>query len=343
MTEAGRHGVRRPRIRARTVAVSGAVLVALAVVGVGTANAASGTWSHHRRPKPSASASSTASPPAATPTPSGSATSGAGTPGAGTPGAGTPGSGTPTAAGYTLPPANATFDYQINDAYTLPAGVRVVSRDHDASPAKSADPAKPIYNICYVNGFQTQTDAADWWKSNHNDLLLYRNGKLVTDSDWNEIMLDITTDAKRKALAAIVNGWIDQCAANKFQAVEIDNLDTFTRTGGALTQAQAVAYASLLVSHAHDKGLAVAQKNTTELGSTGRDKVGFDFAIAEECAENNECQDYVDVYQHHVILIEYDSANFKDACDGYGATLSIVRRDHDVTAPGSSKYAYQSC
>jgi hypothetical protein len=321
MTEAGRHGG-RPRVRVRTVAVAGAALVALVALGVGTASAATGSWSHHRRPKANASASSTPNPPAASTTPSGATPSG---------------SSSTASTGHPPPPANAQFDYQIGEPYTPPSGVRVVSRDHDASPVSG------LYNICYVNGFQTQSDAASWWKSNHNDLLLRRNGQLVTDDDWNEIMLDITTDAKRQALAAIVDGWIDQCANKHFQAVEIDNLDTFTRAGGALTKDQAVAYATLLASHAHGKGLAVAQKNTTELGSTGRSKVGFDFAIAEECAENSECQDYRDVYGDHVIVIEYDSANFKQACSGYGAALSIVRRDRNVTAPGSSTYAYQSC
>jgi hypothetical protein len=320
MTAAGRHGGRRPRVRVRTVAVSGAVLVALAVVGVGTASATGGAWTRQGSPRhtgPYPSATSTSSPSAA-------AQAGSGAP-------------TAAAAEYAPPPANAPFDYQINEPYDPPAGVRVVSRDHDASPASGR------YNICYVNGFQTQSEAANWWKTNHSDLLLRHNGKLVTDDDWNEIMLDITTAAKRTALAEIVNGWIDQCADKKYQAVEIDNLDTYTRADGALTQAQAVAYVTLLVSHAHGKGLAAAQKNTAELADTGRSKIGFDFAIAEECANWNECQDYVDVYRDHVIVIEYDSTNYKKACNGYGATLSIVRRDRDVTAPDSAKYVYQSC
>src|SRR5947207_11288634 len=65
-------------------------------------------------------------------------------------------------AAVTVPPANAAFDYQIGEPYRPPAGVRVVSRDHDASPAAG------LYNICYVNGFQTQTEAAQWWQANHD-------------------------------------------------------------------------------------------------------------------------------------------------------------------------------
>jgi hypothetical protein len=43
------------------------------------------------------------------------------------------------AATWAPPPANAAFDYQIGGAYAPPAGVTVVSRDHDVSPA--AEPA----------------------------------------------------------------------------------------------------------------------------------------------------------------------------------------------------------
>ena len=51
-----------------------------------------------------------------------------------------------------------------------------MSRDHDAAAAPG------LYNICYVNAFQAQPDAASWWKTNHPDLLLHdKNGNLVID------------------------------------------------------------------------------------------------------------------------------------------------------------------
>src|SRR5437016_1206970 len=76
-------------------------------------------------------------------------------------------------AAYAPPPANAGFDYQIGEPYGPPSGVGVISRDHSASPAAGN------YNICYVNGFQAQTEAAGWGKGNHDDLLLKRDGKYV--------------------------------------------------------------------------------------------------------------------------------------------------------------------
>jgi len=48
-----------------------------------------------------------------------------------------------------------------------------------------------------------------------------------------------------------------------------------------------------------DRGLAIAQKNTAELGATGR--AGFDLAIAEECYANRECGEYTRPYGRRVI------------------------------------------
>lgn len=236
------------------------------------------------------------------------------------------------------PPANASFDYQIGAPYTPPAGVTVVSRDHDASAASG------LYNICYVNAFQAQTDAASWWKSNHPDLLLHdAKGNLVIDRDWNEILLDFSTAAKRAALTTIVGGWIDGCAGKGFKGMEPDNLDSWTRSKNLLTESQAVAYAASLVSYAHGKGLAVAQKNTADLSTASARQAGFDFAVAEECADFDECQNFTATYGNHVIVIEYTKSQFTKACNAYGSTLSIVLRDVDVTAPGSGSYVFKSC
>jgi hypothetical protein len=84
--------------------------------------------------------------------------------------------------------------------------------------------------------------------------------------------------AKRTAIAGIVNAWIDG-----FQAVE---------------------YLRLLAPHAHAAGLAIGQKNTTELGTRGK-TADLDFAIAEECGRYDECGDYTNVYGDNVIDTEY--------------------------------------
>ncbi|MCX4234823.1 endo alpha-1,4 polygalactosaminidase [Streptomyces ortus] len=231
-----------------------------------------------------------------------------------------------------LPPVNASFDYQIGQAYTPAAGVGVVSRDHTASPAAG------LYNICYVNAFQAQPGAESQW----GDLLLKdAAGKVVYDPDWDEAFLDIRTADKRRQVAAKVNAWIDTCADKGFDAVEPDNLDSFTRTN-LISESNAKAFVKLLADHAHDKGLAIGQKNTPQL-STSRSATGLDFAVAEECGEWKECGDYTEGFNDHVIVIEYKQKYFDETCAQWGGRLSVVLRDVLVTAPGSSGYVRKAC
>jgi hypothetical protein len=321
----------------RRVVVVGVVLVA-ALAGLGTAGCEPSDQATRRAANTADTADTADTGP--TPTASGpqpAASDATASPSAtGTAATGTAATGT-DATGYAPPPPNAGFDYQIGGAYPLPAGVTVVSRDHTDRPAPGA------YSICYVNGFQAQAEEAGWWRKYHDDLLLKRDGEYFVDEDWDEILLDITTPAKREALLAIVGGWIDGCAANGFRGVEVDNLDSWTRSGGLVTQAHAVAYATLLAARAHAKGLAIAQKNAVELSRTGRTQIGFDFAIAESCMDYDECDGYTGGYGDQVIVIQYADASFRRACDRYGARLSIVRRDRDVSVPGLSSYVFRSC
>ena len=335
--------------RSRTMLGVAVSLTAVAAVGiaVGTADAGTRHWpgNGHRRPVPTTSAAPSApapptSVPTSAPTQAPSATPTRSASGSAAP-TGTPKPDTstsPAASSWAPPPANGSFDYQIGDPYTPPAGVVVVSRDHDA------DAAPGLYNICYVNAFQAQTGAAAWWKANHPDLLLHdANGKLVIDKDWNEILLDYSTAAKRTALTAVVGDWIDECADKGFQGLEPDNLDAYTRSKGLLSESQAMAYAASLITYAHDKGLAVGQKNTADLSTAAARQAGFDFAVTEQCADYDECQRYTATYGNHVFVIEYSRSQFTKACNTYGSTLSIVLRDVDVTAPGSESYAFKTC
>jgi hypothetical protein len=256
------------------------------------------------------------------------------------------------------PPANAPFDYQIGGAYPPPAGTAVLSRDRRDPP----DPA--AYSICYVNAFQTQPDEMQSVWHRHPDLLLRRTGVRlpahadpaveadarrywVRDSAWNELLLDISTATKRTALAILVGAWIDSCARDGFQAVEFDNLDSWNRSlesRRSLRRRDAVAYASLLVERAHAAGLAAAQKNTPGL-SRDRAAIGFDFAIAEECARFGECDAYTREYGAHVIDVEYRRQDFVRACrdPAVGAALSVVRRDRAVSPRGARGYVFDTC
>jgi hypothetical protein len=248
--------------------------------------------------------------------------------------------GTPATAGPaptpTLPTANAKWDYQIGKAYQPRAGVTVVSRDREAKPFAGG------YTMCYVNAYQTQPNEARWWKRHHANLLLKKDGKLVVDGFWGEILLDVGTKAKREKLARIVGRWIHGCAQDGFQAIEPDNLDSWTRSKQQLTRDDAFAFAKLLVAKAHAEGLAIGQKNAAGATALGK-RTGFDFAVAEECGRWRECKNYMDAYRHHVYVIEYRLKDFRYSCNHWGDKLSIVLRNLMVTGPGSKNYVYKSC
>ncbi|MDQ0956630.1 hypothetical protein QFZ66_000508 [Streptomyces sp. B4I13] len=250
-----------------------------------------------------------------------------------------PGSDTqkPTTAKVALPTPNQPFDYQIGHPYTPPKDVEAVSRD------RTAEPARGLYNICYVNAFQAQPDALGWWQKNHPDLLLRDGpGKLVEDEDWGEVLLDTSTASKRTRLAKIVGGWIDGCADSGFQAVEPDNLDSYERSRNRLTRQHNAAFAKLLAQRSHAAGLAVGQKNTTDL-LPERPVIGFDFAVVEECGQYQECGDYAEAYADRVYAIEYTDSGYRQACAGWGGKLSIVQRDRHVSAPGSGTHRHRAC
>ena len=143
---------------------------------------------------------------------------------------------------------------------------------------------------------------------------------------------------------------IEGCAEKGYAAVEYDNLDSWTRFDGTpladevpFAKPDALAYAKLLTRRAHERGMAVAQKNTADINRKQSKRVGFDFAIAEECSRYNECDRYQHVYGNHVIEIEYRRKDFRKACRTVGPDISVVLRDRLVTRPGSRSYVYDAC
>lgn len=237
---------------------------------------------------------------------------------------------------HTPPPEGAAPDYQLGGAYPPDPHVGIVGRD------RTAEPVPGVYSICYVNAFQTQPGEADAWPET---ALLLRDGRPVVDPDWpDEIILDTSTNSSRDAIAQVVGPWIEGCAASGFDAVELDNLDTFTRTDGALDLADNLALAETLVAVAHASGLAAAQKNAAEYATELHDEAGFDFAVAEECAVHDECAAYTDVYGERVIDIEYTdqtSRPFAQTCADTPA--STVLRDRALSTPDDPGYAFETC
>lgn len=221
-------------------------------------------------------------------------------------------------------------DYQLGGARDgLPDAVGIVVRDREAEPLAGR------YNVCYVNAFQTQPDERRFWKRKHWRLVLKRHGRPVVDEVWGEWLLDIRTPARRRALARIVGRWTDRCAQDGFDAVEYDNLDSFSRSHHLIKPRHAKRYARLIVRRAHDAGLRAGQKNWAGWDGT---RVGFDFAVAEECGQYRECRRYAAAYGDHVLAIEYRRRGFERTCAAYGDQWPVVWRNHALTPGGRHEW-----
>ncbi|WP_324012944.1 endo alpha-1,4 polygalactosaminidase [Microbacterium sp. JZ37] len=259
--------------------------------------------------------------------------------------------------GIRLPPRDGVLDYQLGGAYAPAPEVTIVVRDRTEAPADGA------YGVCYVNLFQTQPDPASgpdpalegttaWWDAVHPELLLRdADGALVVDEEWNEALFDIRTAATREALLQIQSAWLRGCADDGYDAVEPDNLDQHERSHGLQTLDHALAYMAEVIPLAHRLGLAVAQKNTAELGTSGPE-LGFDFAVAEECELHDECADYR--YPGRVLEIEYDDTGaverdgttrtaFEWACARRSGDHPITLRDRDATPRGDPAHVFAHC
>lgn len=234
----------------------------------------------------------------------------------------------PGAAGSDPLPVGTDVDYQLGGAVDRPEHVGILVRD------RTEDPAEGRYNICYVNAFQTQPDAKRYWRQREG-LLLHRRGKLVVDGRWGEWLFDVRTPTKRKRLATIVGRWVQGCADAGFDAVEYDNLDSFTRSKRLVERRQSLRFARMLVRRAHRADLSVGQKNLAGFDGT---TIGFDFAVAEECARYDECARYVDHFGDQVVMIEYRDRDARRACRDFGASHAIVRRDRALKPSYEPRY-----
>ncbi|WP_298255185.1 endo alpha-1,4 polygalactosaminidase [uncultured Arthrobacter sp.] len=233
-------------------------------------------------------------------------------------------------------PAGARLDYQLGGAYEPATGVQVVVRD------VSDPPAADLYSVCYLNGFQTQPEESASWGA--DGLVLLVDGVPLADPEWpDEFLLDTSTADQRTAIAERIGVGLQECADKGYEAVELDNLDSYTRSDGLLTLPDNLELAAMLVEHSHDLGMLVGQKNAAEESATFKD-VGFDFAVAEQCVEFDECADYADAYGTAVLGIEYpEESGVEDPCTAPDRPESMVLRDRDLTKPGDRAYLYRAC
>lgn len=241
-----------------------------------------------------------------------------------------------------LLPFGQPADYQLGGDYDVDPDVKIVTRD------STSEPADGVYSICYVNGFQSQPGDDELWTGDNPDLVLRNDaGEAIIDPNWpDEFILDTSSPANRQRISSLIGLSIDDCADKGFDAVEIDNLDTYSRSETRIAVDDNLALAALFSDRAHGRGMAIGQKNSAELGDRGRIDARFDFAVTEECVRFEECDAYADVYGDAVIDIEYTddlSAPFEEICASNDRPATTTLRDRNLVAKGEPDYVFEHC
>ncbi len=226
------------------------------------------------------------------------------------------------------------FDYQLDKAYPPQQNVAVVVRD------KSELPAIGLYNVCYINGFQTQPNEGNdpHWNDEFELKLKDADGNDVEDDRWKEFVLDIRTQPKRKRLVEIIARWIAKCAQNGFDAVEIDNMDTYLRTD-LIQPEHNIAVMRDIIKIAKGMGLDVAQKNALDIANS----LEADFVIAERCSKYDICDDYINRFPGRTFIVEYEKRRFEEACRDFGNKALVIHRDVNLKPKGHADHIYQQC
>ena len=163
---------------------------------------------------------------------------------------------------------------------------------------------------------------------------------VVGDRDWpGEYLLDISTTGKRRALGRITSRWMDVCVAHGFRAVR---RTTWTRGRAArvLDWSDTVAMSRILVpSGAPARGLAVAQKDTAELASRRRRRLGLRRRRGARSIAVRGIVHGPTVGDRDRILRRRRSA-FDRACAARGAGSAILYRDHQPRRAGARQYRF---
>lgn len=203
-----------------------------------------------------------------------------------------------------IPTAGQTWQIQLSDSDVgeiLP--VEVYDLDGFETTKETVDRLheRGIQVICYIDAgtFEDWRPDADRYPDE------------IIGNSWDEWEGERYLDIRRiDLLAPILEARMDMCAEKGFDAIDPDNMDTvWADTGFPLTEQDQIAFNRWIAQAAHDRGLAVGQKNVADLTPDLVDF--FDFAVSEDCLVDGWC-DQLNPYiaaGKPVFAIEYTDQN----------------------------------
>ncbi|MBI5138091.1 MAG: endo alpha-1,4 polygalactosaminidase [Nitrospirae bacterium] len=213
---------------------------------------------------------------------------------------------TPAPAAWYVPPATATWQWQLSGTVNTTYPVNVYDIDLFDSPtgliANVQAGGRRV--VCYFSAGSYENWRPDAGAFPPADLGNALGG-------WpGERWLDIRSADVRRLMAARLNLALQKGC----DAVEPDNVDGYTQdTGFPLSGADQLAYNRFLAAEAHARGLGIALKNDLDQVAALVD--AFDFAVNEQCHQYNECdllRPFTDAGKA-VFNAEYNSVYVNDA------------------------------
>lgn len=180
--------------------------------------------------------------------------------------------------------------------------------------------------ICYVS-------VGSWenWRPDASDF-----PAAVLGNDYPGWPGEKFVDIRAQALRDLMAKRFDACQMKGFDALEPDNMDVFSDNSGfPLTRSDGVDYAKWLATESHNRGMAIVQKNASEITSSIQSV--YDGALTEDCySGGNWCSDmqpYIDANKP-VFACEYSSSSFGAACSwGKPLKYSFILKSMDLNAP----------
>lgn len=227
------------------------------------------------------------------------------------------------------PTAGLTWQWQINGTdidTSIEADVYDIDLEVDHAIIDELH-AKDRKVICYIS--------VGSWEDWRQDKDQFPAEVLGNDYDgWpGEKWLDIRQIEK---LAPALRARLDLCKAKGFDGVEPDNMETYTNnTGFPLTYADQLQFALWLADEAHQRGLAIGQKNAADQIA---DLVSvYDFAITEDYFYYEEAEamlPYIEA-DKPVFAAEYTDmdGNFATFCEqSKQLNFSTILKNRDLDA-----------
>ncbi|TNV76557.1 hypothetical protein FGO68_gene13083 [Halteria grandinella] len=172
-------------------------------------------------------------------------------------------------------------------------------------------------------------------------------GAAVVDYEMDEVLIDIRSAEKQSILITRAKEAMTLCKATGFQAVVIDNQDSYERSHGLITITQTQELLNKISELAHLLDMSFGQLNSPQLLGM-RSKIMTDFAIiypnrrlALEC--DVLCPLFKQHYSNRLFVVHSNQQNFLVQCEAHYDISHVLRESGASKALSNFGYNFETC